>query len=413
MVSHAGSTCEYIAAAMSSAGLRVGIFTSPHLHTARERIKIGNELISKEDLVRIGQNSIKKMEDSAWRVFFDTFLFTALQYFGEKKVDYIILESGIGGRYDSTNFLTKPAACIITSISLDHQAILGDTIEKIAWQKAGIIKPNCKTFTSQTQGNSVLQVFREEAKLHSAELIEVPVSLATLEDKLIGVGNIIDEAYSVQVENACLAAHVLNDLNIPTDGMKNAFWPCRMETFSINDSIQIVLDGCHNGDSVTNFLMGIRSKYPGHKILSVFGGGAEKCLDEMIGEVMKLSDEVVFTQSKHFKAMSETDLIDLYSQQVIVQREKHIKPALLLHPESFEEMKCESSHGGAFEAKISTVSRRLQDAMQLASSCNVDTKYVICVYGSLFTAAEARESLRNWYPKKFRIDDWVHYCDEV
>ena len=89
VISCIGSTCEYIAAAMRSAGLRVGVFTSPHLHTARERIKIGDKLISKEDLVRLGQNSIKKMEEFAWTVFFDTFLFTALQYFGEKQVDYI------------------------------------------------------------------------------------------------------------------------------------------------------------------------------------------------------------------------------------------------------------------------------------------------------------------------------------
>ena len=409
-----GSTCEYIAAAMRAAGFRVGVFTSPHLHTARERIKIGNELISKEDLVRIGQSTIKKMEGFAWTVFFDTFLFTALQYFGEKRVDYIILESGIGGRYDSTNFVVNPAACIITSISLDHQAILGDTIEKIAWQKAGIIKPKCKTFTLQSQKKSALQVFNEEAKLHNAELVVVPTSLASLKETMGGAESIIDEAYSVQIENACLAVSVLNELNIPTDGMKNAFWPCRMETFELENDVIIVLDGCHNGNSVTNFLLGIRNKYPTHKILSMFGGGAEKCVNEMIDEVIKQSDEVLFTQSKHFKAMSESELRDLYVQQLSIVNKKYHTHALLVGLDSFEETKYEAgndkSSDGTFNAKVSTVSQRLNDVIQIANSGG---KYVICVYGSLFTAAEARETLHEWYPGKFHVDDWVQKCDQL
>ena len=311
--------------------------------------------------------------------------------------------------------MINPAACIITSISLDHQAILGDTIEKIAWQKAGIIKPSCKTFTLKSQEDSVLRVFRKEAKLRDAALVEAPVSLDILNHMMVGTGSIIDDAYSVQVENACLAAHVLNELKIPTNGMKNAFWPCRMETFSVEDNVTIVLDGCHNGNSVSNFLMGVRSKYPNCKVLSVFGGGAEKCIDEMIEEVIRLSDEVLFTQSKHFKAMSETDLSDLYARQFLVTREKYPKLASLVGSAPYDESKSVTNdrNGDAFDAKASTVSKRLKDAIQMALSSSVHSKYVICVYGSLFTAAEARESLRNWYPNEFHADDWVHNCDKL
>ena len=109
-----GSTCEYIAAAMNAAGKKVGVFTSPHMHTARERIRIGRNLISRDDLTRVGRASLSALSDKPWSVFFDIFLCAALFYFGENDVEYIILESGIGGRYDSTNFMETPAACIIT-----------------------------------------------------------------------------------------------------------------------------------------------------------------------------------------------------------------------------------------------------------------------------------------------------------
>lgn len=128
-----GSTTEYIAAGLRSQGFRVGVFTSPHIHTARERIKIGKDLISKEDVVRLGVEVLEEMKGFEWLVFFDLFLSIAIKYFSERSLDYVILETGIGGRYDSTNFLESPAACVITSISLDHQTLLGNTTEKIAW----------------------------------------------------------------------------------------------------------------------------------------------------------------------------------------------------------------------------------------------------------------------------------------
>ena len=151
------------------------MFTSPHLHTARERIKIGQALISREDVIRLGSEVLEEMKGFSWLVFFDLFLAIAIKYFGEHDLDFVVLETGIGGRYDSTNFVPAPAACVITSISLDHQALLGDTIEKIAWQKAGIIKSQCPVFTSTRQKPSVLKVFQDEAERLSSELHVVNV----------------------------------------------------------------------------------------------------------------------------------------------------------------------------------------------------------------------------------------------
>lgn len=171
-----GSTVEYISAGLRYSGeRRVGTFTSPHLHTARERIKVGTDLISKEDLIRFGEESLSLMAPISWSVFFDILVVLAMKYFREQKVDYIVMECGIGGRYDSTNFIDTSEVSVITSISLDHQALLGDTIEEIAWQKAGIIKRNGNVFTSEAQEASVLEVFKKQCKEMNATLHIVPV----------------------------------------------------------------------------------------------------------------------------------------------------------------------------------------------------------------------------------------------
>jgi folylpolyglutamate synthase/dihydrofolate synthase len=171
-----GSTVEYISAGLRhTKGKRVGVFTSPHLHTARERIKIGTNLISKEDIIRLGEESLEKMGNVRWAVFFDILLSLAMKYFSEQKVDYIVMEAGIGGRFDSTNFIDRSEVSVITSISLDHQALLGETVEEIAWQKAGIIKRNGNVFTSEFQDAAVLNVIKKQCAEMNATLHIVPV----------------------------------------------------------------------------------------------------------------------------------------------------------------------------------------------------------------------------------------------
>lgn len=170
-----GSTVEYISKGLIGNGRSVGVFTSPHMHTARERIRVGKSMISREDMVRYGEEALRCLNGFSWAVFFDLLLVAALKYFEDRKVEYMVLESGIGGRYDTTNFIGHPAACVITSISLDHQSLLGETVEEIAWQKAGIIKPNTHVFTPASQLPSVLKVFQEQCEIVKATLHVVPV----------------------------------------------------------------------------------------------------------------------------------------------------------------------------------------------------------------------------------------------
>lgn len=407
-----GSTTEFIAAALRQQGYSVGVFTSPHLHTARERIKIGKSIIPKETFLRISKEVITLMETYDWKVFFDYFLAISIKYFAEQSVDYIIFEAGLGGRYDSTNFIDSPEVSIITSISLDHQAILGDTIEEIAWQKAGIIKAKCPIFTSQTQCDSVLQVFREYSNQVNATLYEIPISFDIGIDKKVSspkksVSDYLSQdqlKYSVQIENACLALSVINHLQINPIGMKNFYWPCRMEEFKTN-GVTFVLDGCHNGDSVRQFLSGMHKEYPDHAVIVLFGAGKEKCVNDMLSIVMDLADSVIMVQSKHFKSTSEVELCSMVNADVC---KKHLFANI--KPEEYTPM-------GTINTRMKWI---LNESIKKDSSVfhsialsNGHKKYVIAVCGSLFVTSEAREWLYDYNPTLFTSNDWVTERDTL
>jgi folylpolyglutamate synthase/dihydrofolate synthase len=231
-----GSNVEYISSAIKHCGYKVGIFTSPHLHTARERIRINSSLISKSDMHRLGKIALSNMKNETWTVFFDLILYVAILYFNEHSVDYIVLETGIGGRYDSTNFIDNPIACVITSISLDHTSILGSTLAAISHQKVGIVKNNSHLFTLNSQNEEVLEVFRAECRSLNAHIHEVNINY----DKIKSLN--LDLPYTTQQDNVSLSIAVLEYLNIPLYGLKHTFWPCRYEKFNINKTI-LYIDG--------------------------------------------------------------------------------------------------------------------------------------------------------------------------
>ena len=140
-----GSVCMYIAGMLRSLGLNTGVFTSPHLIRENERIRFNDELISDEDFTdcfeKVHRAELELLKDGFGQIsYFDFFVGIAMLYYAMKKPDVVILETGLGGRLDSTNAVESPVMTVITSISLDHVAILGDTVEKIAAEKAGIIK---------------------------------------------------------------------------------------------------------------------------------------------------------------------------------------------------------------------------------------------------------------------------------
>lgn len=428
-----GSTCEYLASSLTAAGYRVGVFTSPHLHTARERIKIGKNLISMEDMLLCGQEALARLEQHSWAIFFDYFLAIALLYFGRQqnseKLDFLVLECGIGGRYDSTNFfadVVDPAkhTDVITSISYDHQTMLGETLPEIAWQKAGIMRPDCKVFTTDQQDPEVLELFRKEADTVRAELIIVPIDRSLLPMK----GLTYD--HRAQMQNCMLADAVLSQWQISAKvGVSSFYWPCRMETFLFKQNLSwggmvdntakgevrdtsgddaataqlIVLDGSHNGDSLRVFLQSLQEKYPSHQRLIIFGAGMEKSVDVMMEELFRHADRIVFVQSQHFKSYTEAQLLTRIPTYVKATGEKDALTETDIGKKLVYMPQLVNTAGG-------TVANRLVHCVRMIRN-NAAQPTVIGVCGSLFVASDAREALFRLDPSLFGENDWVRFAD--
>ncbi len=169
-----GSTCAMLESIYRAAGLRVGLFTSPHLVSFRERIQVNRQLIGQDDVVRlVGELKplFKHFPDGHHPTFFEVVTVMALKYFTEQQCDLVIWETGLGGRLDATNIVT-PLASVITNIQFDHQQWLGDSLEKIAFEKAGIIKPGVPVLTA-TDEPEALAVIEETAREKNAPLIKI------------------------------------------------------------------------------------------------------------------------------------------------------------------------------------------------------------------------------------------------
>jgi dihydrofolate synthase/folylpolyglutamate synthase len=247
-----GSTCAMLESIYRAAGLRVGLFTSPHLVSFRERIQVNRQLISEEGVVRLVeelQPLLKPFPADHHPTFFEVVTVMALEFFAEQKCDLVIWETGLGGRLDATNIVT-PLASIITNIAFDHQQWLGDTLEKIAAEKAGIIKSGVPVLTA-TDEPEALKVIEEVAQKQNAPLIKVGQA-----SSLFGAGE--TPALSLpgnhQKLNATLALATVQALqnNIPVsdeaihNGLSTVIWPGRLQLVQTKSGQNILLDGAHN-----------------------------------------------------------------------------------------------------------------------------------------------------------------------
>jgi dihydrofolate synthase / folylpolyglutamate synthase len=269
-----GSTCAMLESIYRAAGLRVGLFTSPHLVSFRERIQINRQLIPENELVRLveelrrtgvapvsNQNAGDRRD--ACPTLFELVTVMALKFFAEQKCDLVIWETGLGGRLDATNIVT-PLASVITNIAFDHQQWLGDTLEKIAAEKAGIIKPGIPVVTA-TDEPSALAVIEKIAKEKNAPLIKVgqasrlpgervSASIALTASARAGETPALPLAGEHQKINAALALATVEVLQqqIPVneekirEGLQNVNWPGRLQLIEKPDGQKILLDGAHN-----------------------------------------------------------------------------------------------------------------------------------------------------------------------
>ncbi len=200
-----GSTCHMLASVLQEAGYKVGLYTSPHLKDFRERIKINGEMCTKKFVVDFVQKHKGFLEDNQFS-FFEMTVGMAFQYFAEQKVDIAVIETGLGGRLDSTNII-KPLVCAITNIDKDHTAVLGKTLLKIAGEKAGIIKENVPVVIGERRSH-LKSRFRESATTKNAPITFVNHRRQALPTDLLG---------SYQNDNARVATAVIQELNKVSD----------------------------------------------------------------------------------------------------------------------------------------------------------------------------------------------------
>ncbi|MBV9276223.1 MAG: bifunctional folylpolyglutamate synthase/dihydrofolate synthase [Verrucomicrobia bacterium] len=275
-----GSVCAMLDAVARAAGLRTGLYTSPHLVEFNERIRVAGRPIPDHAILNhLGtiRRTIAKSQCSP--TFFEITTALAFLYFLEERVDLVILETGLGGRLDATNLVT-PLVSVLTSIDLDHQRILGDSRAKIAREKAGIIKPNVP-IVSIEQTPDVKEVIDEVAAANNAPVtytskpvLDVPIALAGSHQRM----------NAALVEDTFAAAKLPISRKAFTAGLSTVFWPGR---FQVLDS-QLTLDGAHNTSASERLVQTWQECRPGASPTVIFGGLRDKELHKMLAVLTRI-----------------------------------------------------------------------------------------------------------------------------
>lgn len=301
-----GSVCAYLNAMLLAGGKKTGLFTSPHLVRINERFQINGEDVSDEQFL----DAFLKVEKAAKEYeaegeghpsYFETLFLMGMLIFKEAGVEYLVMETGLGGQLDATNVVEKPLACIITSISRDHTEYLGDTLEAIAGEKAGIIKSGVPVIydASQPGPASVIAAKAKEMgspawpmepsfyemKTQSREGITFTFAYPGGEKAELAIPYVA----KYQMMNASLAfytMHILQDVhdipkNVLAEGLSKIKWPCRMEMAAPG----VIIDGAHNEDGIAQFVSTAGYFAKENEITILFTAVADKHYHEMIGEI--------------------------------------------------------------------------------------------------------------------------------
>lgn len=343
-----GSVCMYIAGMLRSLGLNTGVFTSPHLIRENERIRFNDELISDEDFTdcfeKVHRAELELLKDGFGQIsYFDFFVGIAMLYYAMKKPDVVILETGLGGRLDSTNAVESPVMTVITSISLDHVAILGDTVEKIAAEKAGIIKHGAPVVyvagqeyshvieeKAEAMGIKAAGVEKSQCEIHEIGSKHIDFSL----DSIYYKDNVFRLATPAvyQVMNAALAMTAVQMLvesrcfdRIAYDsmdrqnyidrirrGLESVTWEGRMEQVCEG----FYIDGAHNPDGIAALLdtaAAMKKNTRGRYVL-MFSAVNDKDYSSMIKEICdsNIFDEYVITQIEGARCLDVSKIADTF-----------------------------------------------------------------------------------------------------
>lgn len=336
-----GSTTAMVSSILREEGYKVGMYTSPYLEEFEERIQINGENIKKEELASIVtevKDAISKVDVVKFGAPTQFEIITALMfyYFAIKKVDYAVVEVGLGGRLDATNVI-NPILVILTSISFDHMNILGDTLKEIAGEKAGIIKKGC-TVVSYPQETEALNVIKSKCKELNSKLIVVKKE--DIKQVIIDKNNfkqelkinVLDKTYDIklsligehQVLNCAVCLNAINALResgivIHDDSIKrglfNVKWIGRMEV--LKNKPLVVIDGAHNIDGIEKLKLSIDKYFNYENIILIVGILGDKQVDKMINVITRNAKSVIVTEPHNYRAESSSVLYEKI-------KEKHI-----------------------------------------------------------------------------------------
>ncbi|CAG0934974.1 dihydrofolate synthase / folylpolyglutamate synthase [Thermoflexales bacterium] len=354
-----GSTAAMIESCLRAAGYRTGFYTSPHLHTFRERMRVNNEYISREmfaQLVAELEPHLSAIEGVTW---FEIVTTLAFMFFARSQIDVAVLEVGLGGRFDATNVVT-PLVSVITSLSLDHMNLLGNTIEQIAFEKAGIIKRRVPV-VSAPQVPEALDVIRRVARMRGAKLTVAPLPQPSpvtpgRELPLLGAHQLINAGV------ALTALQIAQQRGLPIDeeamqrGLAAVKWPGRLEVLS-RDPL-LVVDGAHNGDSAQKLAAALREVFHLDQWTLIVGISADKDIPTILDGLLPIAKRVIVTRASNSRAAN----LETLGAQV-------------------------TDRGDA-----PTSAASVAEALDLA----LTDQTPIIVTGSLFTVADAREA---WFKR--------------
>lgn len=343
-----GSTTAMLTYILKENGYSVGTYTSPHLESYNERFMINAENISDEDFaeyVSIVKAECDKMDDKP--TVFEVLTAVAFKYFYDKKVDYVVLEVGLGGRFDATNIIEKPVLSVITSISFDHVEYLGDTLEKIAMEKAGIIKENCPCVLYR-QSDEVKEVIKgvcdeKKSRFYYADRENINVikqeiteTVFDIENEFISFKNVrITLIGDYQIKNAAvvlLAVGVLrlNGVELKDEhilrGIEKAKWHGRMEI--VGREPIVLIDGAHNADGIAMLANSLKRYFSDKRITLVVGILGDKEYGKMVETIAPLAEKIVFTEPRSARKWHLDELENLGLDEKRIYKLPEIKEAV-------------------------------------------------------------------------------------
>lgn len=331
-----GSVCAFLASILQTAGKRTGLYTSPHLTEVTERIQVERKDIGRTAFAGL-INEVREVCDSL-RIkltFFEILTAAAYIYFDREKVNIAIIETGMGGRLDATNVMKSPLVSVITNVDYDHTEYLGNTLKKIAAEKAAIIKHNGIIVTAAIQPE-VLGVLKEQCRQKKARLIRADKKIkipAGWHIRLKGLHQKINAACAVAVIKELQRQGFKISEKAIKQGLAKTFWPGRLELFKIEtrDSrlATVLLDGAHNPAGMRSLAEELKARKSGiNKLILVFGVLKDKDYYRMIEIIAPLADQVILVRPVSERALSPQRIEKLWSASAEVLIAKSIPQAI-------------------------------------------------------------------------------------